>query len=132
MEMPIFRLGHDDDAFPPPELADPSGVLAVGGTLSARRLLTAYASGIFPWPAEGYPLLWHSPDPRYVLTPRTFHVGRSLEKSIRRGLYEVRLDTAFEQVIEGCARAHRPGQRGTWITRDMRHAYVALHRLGYA
>lgn len=130
--MPIFRLGPNEEEFPPPELADESGIIAVGGTLTARRLLAAYSQGIFPWPTEGYPLLWHSPDPRFVLTSQTLHVPRSLEKTLRRGAFEVRADTAFDDVIQECARAYRPGQRGTWITPQMRHAYSALHRLGFA
>lgn len=97
-----------------------------------ERLLTAYTRGIFPWYSEGLPILWHCPDPRFVLEPSKLHVPRSLEKALRRGTYEVRLDTAFEQVIDRCARIRRPGQQGTWITREMRAAYVELHRLGFA
>jgi leucyl/phenylalanyl-tRNA--protein transferase len=107
-------------------------VLAVGGDVSVERLILAYSSGIFPWPHEGLPLLWHSPDPRTVLLPKDLHVGRSLEKSIRRGLYEVRLDTAFRQVIQGCSQKDRPNQDGTWITDEMIEGYVALHRRGLA
>jgi leucyl/phenylalanyl-tRNA---protein transferase len=127
----IFRLDHRL-LFPPAELAEDNGVLAVGGDVSEERLLLAYSSGIFPWPHEGLPLLWHSPDPRTVLIPRDIHVGRSLEKSIRRGLYEVRLDTAFRQVIRGCSQKDRPNQDGTWITDEMIEGYVALHRRGLA
>ena len=127
----IFRLDHRL-IFPPPQLAEDSGVLAVGGDLSEDRLILAYSSGIFPWPHEGLPLLWHSPDPRTVLVPAGIHVGRSLEKSIRRGTYEVRLDTAFRQVMRGCSQKERPNQDGTWITDDMIEGYVALHRRGLA
>jgi leucyl/phenylalanyl-tRNA--protein transferase len=127
----IFRLDHRL-IFPPPQLAEDSGVLAVGGDLSEDRLILAYSSGIFPWPHEGLPLLWHSPDPRTVLVPSEIHVGRSLEKSIRRGTYEVRLDTAFRQVMRGCSQKERPNQDGTWITDDMIEGYVALHRRGLA
>ncbi|MFN0063842.1 MAG: leucyl/phenylalanyl-tRNA--protein transferase [Myxococcaceae bacterium] len=130
--MPVFRLGAKDEAFPPAELADESGVLAVGGTLSEKRLLAAYAQGIFPWPIEGYPLLWHSPDPRFVLSPETLHIPRSVEKALRRHAFEIRLDTAFADVIQGCKDAYRPGQHGTWITPEMQRAYTKLHRLGYA
>src|SRR6185295_4223990 len=87
---------------------------------------------IFPWYSEGLPILWHCPDPRFVLEPGDLHVPKSLEKNLRRGVYQVKLDTAFEAVIDGCAKSKRPGQRGTWITRDMRAAYVQLHRLGIA
>jgi leucyl/phenylalanyl-tRNA--protein transferase len=127
----IFRLDHRL-IFPPPQLAEDNGVLAVGGDLSEERLILAYSSGIFPWPHEGLPLLWHSPDPRTVLVPSAIHVGRSLEKSIRRGTYEVRLDTAFRQVMRGCSQKERPNQDGTWITDEMIEGYVALHRRGLA
>jgi leucyl/phenylalanyl-tRNA---protein transferase len=127
----IFRLDHRL-IFPPAELAEDNGVLAVGGDVSEERLILAYSSGIFPWPHEGLPLLWHSPDPRTVLIPGDIHVGRSLEKSIRRGLYDVRLDTAFRQVIRGCSQKDRPNQDGTWITEEMIEGYVALHRRGLA
>jgi leucyl/phenylalanyl-tRNA--protein transferase len=127
----IFRLDHRL-IFPPPQLAEDSGVLAVGGDLSEERLILAYSSGIFPWPHEDLPLLWHSPDPRTVLVPSELHVGRSLEKQMRRGLYEVRLDTAFRQVMRGCSTKERPNQDGTWITDEMIAGYVALHRRGLA
>ncbi len=127
----IFRLDHRL-IFPPPQLAEDTGVLAVGGDVSEERLILAYSSGIFPWPHEGLPLLWHSPDPRTVLVPSEIHVGRSLEKSIRRGTYEVRLDTAFRQVMRGCSEKERPNQDGTWITDEMIEGYVALHRRGLA
>jgi leucyl/phenylalanyl-tRNA---protein transferase len=127
----IFRLDHRL-IFPPPQLAEDNGVLAVGGDLSEERLILAYSSGIFPWPHEGLPLLWHSPDPRTVLVPSEIHVGRSLEKSIRRGTYEIRFDTAFRQVMRGCSEKERPNQDGTWITDEMIEGYVALHRRGLA
>jgi leucyl/phenylalanyl-tRNA---protein transferase len=128
----VFLLGPDPNAFPDPELADETGVLAVGGDLSPRRLLAAYARGIFPWYSERMPILWHCPDPRFVLPPDALHVPRSLRKQMKRGLFTVRLDSAFDQVIDGCAKTRRPGQRGTWITRDMRDAYLELHRQGFA
>lgn len=131
--MPVYLLDPEDPlAFPPPEKADRSGVLAVGGDLRPERLLAAYSRGIFPWPAEGHPLLWHSPDPRFVLEPAKLHVGRSLRKTIKAGTYEVRWDTAFADVIDACSEAPRPGQNGTWITDEMREAYTTLHQLGFA
>lgn len=130
--MPIYFLGDDPEAFPPPEKADRSGLLAVGGDLTPERLLSAYARGIFPWYSEGQPILWHSPNPRFVLTPDKLHVGKSLRKTLKAGTYEVRYDTAFEDVITACGQAPRPGQDGTWITSAMRDAYVELHRLGFA
>ena len=130
--MPIFRLGREI-AFPHPEESDPSGLLAVGGDLSPERLMLAYASGIFPWYSDDQPILWHSPDPRSVLRTEDLHVPRSLAKTIRRGRFEVRLDTAFERVIRSCAEVPRPGGgNGTWITPDMLDAYCELHRLGFA
>jgi len=129
--VPVYRLGREL-AFPDPEDADPSGLLAVGGDLSPERLLLAYAQGIFPWYSDDQPILWHSPDPRTLLLPDDLHVSRSLARTLRRGTYTVRLDTAFEAVIEGCARAPRPEGQGTWITDAMREAYVRLHRLGFA
>jgi leucyl/phenylalanyl-tRNA--protein transferase len=131
--VPIYLLDPEDpESFPPPEKADRSGLLAVGGDLSPVRLLTAYSRGIFPWPVEGQPLLWHSPDPRFVLEPDKLHVGRSLRKTLKAGTYEVRWDTAFADVISACSETPRPGQAGTWITDEMREAYITLHRLGFA
>lgn len=129
--VPVYLLTKEL-VFPPPEGASREGVVAIAGDLSPERLLLAYAQGIFPWPSEGMPLLWFSPDPRFVLDPRRAHVGRSLRKRVRAGGFEVRCDTAFGEVIRGCRRAYRPGQHGTWITRDMIRGYEALHELGYA
>jgi leucyl/phenylalanyl-tRNA--protein transferase len=129
--MPVFRLSARL-AFPPPDRAEPDGLLAVGGDLSPQRLVLAYASGIFPWYSDGLPILWHSPDPRTVLLARARHVPRSLRKAARKRGYEIRFDTAFERVIDACALTPRPGQDGTWITDEMKDAYVELHRLGLA
>ena len=129
--MPIYRLTREV-AFPDPALAEPDGLLAVGGDLSPERLLEAYAQGIFPWYDDESPILWWSPDPRLVLEPDALHVPRSLARTLRRGTYRVSADTAFERVIRRCAAQERPGQRGTWITADMVAAYLRLHRLGYA
>ena len=112
-------------------LQEPNGLLAVGGDLSPRRLLDAYRRGIFPWYSEGDPILWWSPDPRMVLLPRELRVTRSLAKTLRNKSYEVRFDTAFDEVVRGCA-APRPNQPGTWISAEMRAAYRRLHELGYA
>lgn len=129
--MPIYLLTRDL-VFPPPEHASDEGVLAVGGDASPERLILAYAQGIFPWPHEGMPLLWFSPDPRFVLTLDRAHLSRSLRKIIRRGCYEVRTDTAFERVIRQCAQAPRPGQKGTWITEPLIEGFLGLHRQGFA
>lgn len=129
--MPVFRLPRSV-AFPDPELAEPDGLVAVGGDLSPERLLAAYAHGIFPWYSEGEPILWWSPDPRWVLLPQELHVPASLRKTMRHGTYRLTADRAFAQVVDRCARKRRPGQWGTWITRDMRAAYVRLHAMGFA
>lgn len=128
--MPVFRL-DERLVFPPPHLAEESGVLAIGGDLDPERVLLAYARGIFPWPIEGL-LVWHSPNPRMVLETSRLHVGRSLRKQIRRRPYEIRLDTAFSEVITACAAVPRPDQDGTWITPPLQRAYEDLHELGYA
>ena len=129
--MPVFRL-IDQPVFPAPELAEPDGLLAVGGDLSPRRLLMAYARGIFPWFAEGDPLLWWSPAPRLVLLPGEFHLPRRLRRTIASGRFTVTADTAFAEVVAACATASGRRERGTWITAEMHQAYVRLHELGYA
>jgi leucyl/phenylalanyl-tRNA--protein transferase len=131
MTPPLYRLGSAL-AFPDPEESLPSGLLAVGGDLSCERLLLAYSLGIFPWYCEGQPILWHSPDPRMLLLPEELHVPKSLARVLRRRRYEVRLDTAFAEVVDGCARTPRPDQTGTWITDEMQRAYAELHRRGFA
>ncbi len=120
-------------AFPDPNTADADGLVAYGGDLSPQRLLAAYAQGIFPWPHDAaWPLLWFSPDPRVVLLPAELHISRSLQKTLNRRRFEVRVDTAFAQVIRACAAILRPGQESTWITDDMIRAYCVLHDLGFA
>jgi leucyl/phenylalanyl-tRNA--protein transferase len=128
--MPVFRL-RAELAFPSPSLAEPSGLLAVGGDLSSERLLLAYEEGIFPW-YEKRPILWFSPDPRMVIEPPHLHVSRRLRRRLRQGAFALSLDTAFPRVIRSCAGVPREGGPGTWITPEMIDAYVALHELGYA
>ena len=129
--MPIFRL-VDEPIFPAPDYADPSGLLAVGGDLSTERLLEAYRLGIFPWYSDDQPILWWAPDPRFVLQLEEFHISRSLKKTLRRGIFQVTADRAFDEVIAACAAVPRDGQNGTWITAEMQDAYIKLHGLGYA
>jgi leucyl/phenylalanyl-tRNA---protein transferase len=129
--VPIYRLAREP-VFPDPEGAEPDGLLAIGGDLSPDRLVSAYASGIFPWYDDESPILWWSPDPRLILAPAWLHVPASLRRTLRRGRFRVTADTAFAQVIARCAERERPGQRGTWITAEMRAAYVRLHALGLA
>jgi leucyl/phenylalanyl-tRNA---protein transferase len=129
--MPVYALS-ETIAFPAPACAEPGGLLAVGGDLSVARLLLAYRLGIFPWYADGDPILWWSPDPRMVLYPEKIRVSKSLQRLIRKGIYTVSVDRAFEPVIQGCATAPRSGGEGTWIVPAMQQAYTELHRVGYA
>ncbi|BDU70409.1 leucyl/phenylalanyl-tRNA--protein transferase [Geothrix oryzae] len=128
--MPVFRLTKAL-VFPDPELAE-DGLLAIGGDLSAARLLLAYQSGIFPWYGEDDPLLWWSPPERALLRPGHLHLSARTRRSLRHRPFEIRFDTAFAQVIGHCSQVSRPGQDGTWITPEMREAYAALHRAGHA
>lgn len=118
--------------FPDPRLASGEGLLAVGGDLSLARLKLAYRHGIFPWYSDGDPILWWSPDPRFVLRPEAFKLRRSLRKVMRQNRFELRYDTCFERVIRHCSRQPRPGQQGTWITDAMIDAFVRLHQAGFA
>jgi leucyl/phenylalanyl-tRNA--protein transferase len=129
--MPVFRLPQQL-VFPDPQLADPEGLLAVGGDLSPPRLLLAYTMGIFPWFNEGDPILWWSPDPRCILDPAGLKVSRSLSRVLRRGEFSITFDRAFSQVVNSCAELRRRSGEGTWITAGMASAYGRLHELGYA
>jgi leucyl/phenylalanyl-tRNA--protein transferase len=128
-------LSTDPDApFPPVEYAmrEPDGLLAIGGDLSPRRLLAAYRQGIFPWYGDGQPILWWSPDPRAVFHTDRVPLSSRFRRTLRRSDWIVRADSAFDLVISACASLPRAGQDGTWITDEMRRAYVELHRLGHA
>lgn len=118
--------------FPPVHLADEDGWLALGGDLSSERLLLAYNSGIFPWFSEESPIMWFSPNPRMVLFPDELKVSKSMKQIIRKEVFEVRINTAFSEVINRCASIPRKDQLETWITEDMQEAYNQLHQLGYA
>lgn len=122
-----------DEPFPARDeiLADPEGLVAIGGCLSPNRLVNAYRAGIFPWFNEGEPILWWSPDPRWVLKPGNLHISRSLQKSMRNKGFKISFDRAFDEVIQACAEP-RVGASGTWISAEMRVAYGRLHRLGIA
>jgi leucyl/phenylalanyl-tRNA--protein transferase len=112
-------------------LTEPNGLLAAGGDLTPERLLAAYRRGIFPWYEDGQPILWWSPDPRAVLWPKQLHVSRSLRRLLNRGEFELRIDSAFDSVVEGCAEPRGYGG-STWITAEMARAYGRLHKLGWA
>lgn len=131
--MPLFLLNKNELVFPPPQLASPGGLLAVGGDLRPERLLLAYRSGIFPWYSADEPIQWWSPDPRFVVYTNEAHLPRSLRKVVSQRRFTLRLDTDFAQTIHHCAVSSRSGQPGsTWITRAMQRAYVQLHQLGFA
>ncbi|MBL7114808.1 MAG: leucyl/phenylalanyl-tRNA--protein transferase [Kiritimatiellae bacterium] len=129
--MPVYMLS-DTPVFPPPEQAEPSGLLAVGGDLSLERLHAAYTQGIFPWYSEDDPILWFSPDPRMILWPDKLHVPTSLVRVLASKRFHVTFDKDFAGVIRACQEANRPGQDGTWITDEMREAYTCLHECGHA
>jgi len=120
--------------FPDIHNADPNGVLAVGGDLSIERLTLAYRNGIFPWYAEGEPIVWYSPDPRMVLYPDDLRVSKSMHQFINSKKHRVTFNTAFASVISNCKSIDRSkqGQSGTWITTEMQDAYIDLHKCGLA
>ena len=129
-----FWLDQPDIPFPDLSLAlkEPNGLIAIGGDLSIERLLDAYSKGIFPWYSEGEPILWYSPDPRMVITPEKLHLSKSLRKITHSSRFQVRIDTAFEDVITSCRSVIRSGQAGTWIDAAMVQAYCNLNKEGYA
>ncbi|NUY81557.1 leucyl/phenylalanyl-tRNA--protein transferase [Flavobacterium sp. MAH-1] len=118
--------------FPDPDEADYDGLLAIGGDLSTERLLLAYQNGIFPWFDEDDPILWWSPDPRMVLLFDNLVVSKSMKSILRKGIFEITFNQDFEGVISNCQKTERKGQSGTWLTDEMKEAYLELHRLGYA
>lgn len=129
--MPRF-LTTSDMKFPSAKHADEHGIIAVGGDLSVKRLLSAYQAGIFPWPHEGLPLLWFCPDPRFVIEPSQLVVSQSLKKAMRQTTFTVHADRDFWSVINKCKESNRSYQAGTWITDEMVDAYHELHKLGFA
>ena len=130
--MPVYRLSKKNYGFPDPSEAEENGLLAVEGDLHPERLINAYASGIFPWYGSDDPILWWSPNPRFVLFPDQFKVSKSLKTLIRSGKYTVDADRNFESVIRHCATVERTDQDGTWICEDMIKAYCKLFDLGFA
>lgn len=128
--MSVFRL-NKKLVFPPVQLSEPDGLLAVGGDLSVERLLLAYRSGIFPWYDEP-PILWWSPDPRFVLFPDELKVSASMKQVLRKQIFRISFNEDFAGVIARCSSIPREGQTGTWITPEMQEAYIRLHKAGYA
>lgn len=131
--MPVFWLSEDVLAFPDPEMADPEGLLAVGGDLSVKRLLLAYRGGIFPWYNPEEPILWWSPDPRLVVFPSELKVSKSMNSYFNQQKFRVTIDTQFEAVIRACGEQPRNGQDGgTWISEEIISAYLQLFEKGFA
>ncbi|PRY53794.1 leucyl/phenylalanyl-tRNA--protein transferase [Arcticibacter pallidicorallinus] len=128
----IFKLDEKDTFFPPPELAEDDGLLAVGGDLSPQRLINAYSQGIFPWYSDETPILWYSPHERFVLFPNDLKVSKSMRQVIRSGKFNITRNRAFPDVIRECSATVRKDQDGTWITQEMQDAYIRLHNLGIA
>ncbi|MEJ2594085.1 MAG: leucyl/phenylalanyl-tRNA--protein transferase [bacterium] len=128
--MPVYAL-TDELMFPDPRLGEKDGLLAIGGDLQPDRLLLAYRNGIFPWYAEGQPILWWSPDPRMVLFPEKFKRHKNLRRTVESGKFTVRFDFNFEKVVALCSKVPRRGQGGTWITPEMIAAYLTLYKMGY-
>ncbi|MEN8904324.1 MAG: leucyl/phenylalanyl-tRNA--protein transferase [Clostridiales bacterium] len=126
--MPIFRL-TEELVFPHPSLAEDEGVLAVGGDLSVDRLLLAYKNGIFPWYSDNQPIIWWSPDPRFVLFPKKIKISKSMKKVIRKNIFKITYDNCFSEVINKCMELRIDS---TWITDEMLIAYINLHKMGFA
>jgi leucyl/phenylalanyl-tRNA--protein transferase len=129
--MPVYLLS-DDLIFPAPQLAPQEGLLAVGGDLSQERLLLAYRMGIFPWYSQDEPIMWWSPDPRLVLYPAELRITKSLQKTLKKGLFKLTMDQAFEAVINACAQSRTGADEGTWIVDEIITAYCSLHQTGLA
>jgi len=132
--MPIFELDPQDIRFPPPELADQSGILAVGGDLSPERVLASYYYGVFHWFNEDDPILWWSPDPRLVLFPDRLHISKSMRPILRQPRFQVTHNQSFKEVISACQQTSRPNQddEGSWISQEIIEVYCDLHQRGFA
>ena len=128
--MPVYLL-NEHPLFPDPEGAE-DGIVAIGGDLTPERLLAAYNAGIFPWYSKDEPIMWWSPDPRFILKPSSVRISKSMKKVLRGQEFKITYNQAFESVIQSCASTPRKDQEGTWITEEMSTAYKYLHQLGYA
>lgn len=133
-DTPFYLTEDFSGPFPDAKLAltEPDGLLAVGGNLKPETLLQAYSQGLFPWYSDDQPILWWSPNPRCVLYPNKLKISRSLKKTLNKNRYEIRINTAFRQVMQACASSPRKNEAGTWIDNEMLQAYCQLHELGYA
>ena len=129
--MPVFELDKNDVVFPPAYLADNSGLLAIGGDLSPKRLLSAYKMGIFPWFNPNEPILWWSPNPRFVIIPSEIKISKSMKQVLRSDKFKVTFDQDFIGVIKGCQNVPRPGQQGTWISEEIIESYYDLFKKGF-
>jgi leucyl/phenylalanyl-tRNA--protein transferase len=129
--MPFYLDFQNIQGFPSPNLADRSGLLAVGGDLSPERLILAYSMGIFPWFNQNEPILWWSPNPRFILFPEKVIVSKSMKQVFRANKFKVTFDQNFPEVIKNCQKIYRPSQGGTWITDGIIEAYIQLHHIGF-
>ena len=129
--MPVFMLDKEELFFPPPRLAEENGMLAIGGDLSAERLLMAYRSGIFPWFNPDEPVIWWTPDPRFVLFPEKIKISKSMRRIIRKNIFTFTFDQCFEEIIRACGQVKRNGQQGTWISEEIIETYLELYRIGF-
>ena len=127
--MPIYRLSNDL-VFPDPSISEEDGLLAIEGDLSPERLLLAYSNGIFPWFSDDEPILWWSPDPRFIVYPKDIRISHSMKKLLKKNTYKISFDTCFRDVISNCSNVRK--ETGTWITNEMIEAYCKLHELGFA
>jgi leucyl/phenylalanyl-tRNA--protein transferase len=128
----MYWIPEDEIYFPDHTYADENGILALGGDLSPKRLILAYRNGIFPWFNEEDPIIWWSPDPRFVLYPKDLKVSKSMRKVLQKEEFQFTFDTDFGAVVQNCQEVKRNKQNGTWITNDMHEAYVKMHELGFA
>ena len=130
--MQLITADTPETQFPSPNSASEEGLVAVGGEITTKRVLSAYRQGIFPWYSEDQPVLWWSPEPRAILYPDGIKISRSLKKTLRRSKFSITADTAFSEVVKACAgpRTQSP-TGGTWITAEMMDTYNRLHQLGY-
>ena len=128
--MPVYQLS-DEIMFPNPDLAEEDGLLAVGGDLSFERLILAYCNGIFPWYSEGEPILWWCPKPRFIIKPSEINISKSMKRVFNKGEFKVTFDKDFNEVIKNCKEL-RENKEGTWITDDMKEAYINLFNKGFA